>query len=125
MLSFVLVFRLAHLYTISFYMNRLKIARVLVLLWCKIKSLLSPLNIEVECSIVSSHSYPLVVLTINMCFIRPKKSIRSRSWTPYCSRRNFSHSKFHLESLSHRRTRSLPPFSWVFNYRQRYEGLLS
>ena len=53
-------------------MSILKIVSVLDVLSCKIKSLLSPLNIKVEYSIVSSHSYPLVVFTINMCFIRPK-----------------------------------------------------
>ena len=53
-------------------MGILKIVSLLDVLSCKIKSLLSPLNIEVEYSIVSSHSYPLVVRTINMCFIRPK-----------------------------------------------------
>ena len=69
-------------------MNRLKIVRVLDLLSCKIKSFLSPLNIEVEYSIASSHSYPLVVLTINMCSLRPKKS-----------KVDHGHSIVHVESL--------------------------
>ena len=49
-------------------MSILKIVSVLDVLSCKIKLLVSPLNIEVEYSIVSSHYYPLVVLTINMFY---------------------------------------------------------
>lgn len=118
MLSFVLVFLLAQLVYLFFLHEHTHVKSVLDVLSCKIKLLVSPLNIEVEYSIVSSHSYPLVVLTINMCFIGPKKSKSSRSWTPYCSRRKLSYSKLHLESLSHRqrfpwRTRSSPPFSCV------------